>query len=74
MLIDGLTIMIIGMLVVFSFLILLVFVMNISSYILKIFGKHFPEEIQEQSKAQIAIERNEDIALVVAAVKAYIEG
>jgi sodium pump decarboxylase gamma subunit len=67
MLLDGLIIMAIGMGVVFLFLTLMVIVMNISANIFKL----FPEEVQTESKINRVIEQNDEIAIVVAAVKAF---
>jgi len=67
MLLDGLIVMAIGMGVVFAFLTIMVMVMNISAGIFKL----FPEKVQAESKINKVIEKNDEIAIVIAAVKAF---
>ncbi len=70
MLIDGLVVMGIGMSVVFSFLIILVIAMGILAKVMPILNDLMPEEIQEQNKITKVVEQNDEIAVVIAAVKA----
>lgn len=66
---TGLTITLIGMLVVLAFLTLLIFVMNITSaFIINVLNKYFPEVSKEEPKIKKkAISAHDDeIALVIA--------
>lgn len=74
MLIDGIYIMIVGMVVVLSFLCLLILTMHASAKVLVVVNKYFPEPVQEKCKLAKVIGQNDEIAVVVAAVKAYIKG
>jgi oxaloacetate decarboxylase gamma subunit len=67
MILDGLIIMIVGMLVVFFFLILIVLAMRIMSAVVL---KYFPEKEIQDKPARKA--DDSEIAAAVAAVKAYI--
>lgn len=71
MLLDGLVIMALGMGVVFTFLIIMVLSMCVMAKIVAVIGKYFPEKVQEESKGSKAIEQNDEIAVVLAAVKAF---
>lgn len=66
---DGLFVMVMGMGVVFFFLVIMIFAMNIMSYIVEIINKYYPEEIPETnsktSKARKS-SNDEEIALAIA--------
>jgi sodium pump decarboxylase gamma subunit len=66
---DPLTLTVIGMLGVFLFLTILVLVMMGTSKLVKILDRYFPEK--EAETANTKREQGDDIALAVAAVKAY---
>lgn len=72
MLLNGFIIMIIGMSVVFAFLTLMIITMHITAFIIQKTTKQVPPD--EQDKLEKVIEQNEDIAVAVAAVKAFIKG
>ena len=74
MLITGVYIMIMGMATVFVFLGLLVMTIHLTAYSLKYVNRYFPEPVKEEGKLQKVIEQHDDIAVIVAAVKAYIKG
>lgn len=65
---EGFFVMVIGMGTVFAFLSIMIFAMNINSYILKILNKYFPEEIPEvKTPARKKSQNNdEEIALAIA--------
>lgn len=64
---QGSVIMLIGMSVVFSFLIVMIFVMNICAKIIHILNKYFPEEIpQKPNKKTQKISNEAEIALAIA--------
>jgi len=67
---QGLAFMLIGMLVVFAFLILLVWSMNAASAFFKRFTHLFPEQPGASNLKKISSDYA-DIAAVVAAVTAY---
>ena len=63
----GITIMTIGMSVVFLFLIIMIFAMNISSKAINLLNKYFPEEIPEEPKKKNQKTDNDsEIALAIA--------
>lgn len=66
---DGFTIMVIGMGVVFAFLIIMVFALQFMSKIVEILNKYFPEAIPEtiQTKSKRAGKDDEIIAVAIAA-------
>lgn len=69
-LMAGVRLMIIGMLVVFVFLIVLVIVMSISSGLISLINKVFPEPVPEsQGSLHKAIDSHEDIAVAIAIIK-----
>jgi len=74
MLIDGLILMIVGMSVVFIFLTIMVIVMNCMTGIFQLYSKLFPEKKEESGMLEKVIDKNDEIAVVVAAVKAYVKG
>ncbi|AQQ72473.1 oxaloacetate decarboxylase subunit gamma [Limihaloglobus sulfuriphilus] len=65
--VEGLQLMAAGMIVVFCFLVLMVFAMNISAAVLKRLAKYFPEEQPAQSGGGAD---NSIIAAVIAAARA----
>lgn len=67
---EGLWLMIVGMFVVFSFLILLVITMNLSAVFFEWFGDYFPEPTLQESKPASS-ENQSEIAAVLAAVYHY---
>ncbi|EKE03348.1 MAG: hypothetical protein ACD_20C00214G0018 [uncultured bacterium] len=71
---QGLVLMVIGMSVVTTFLIIMIISMNGTARVLQLISNYFPEEVQQQCKLEQAVERNEEIAIVVAAVNAYVKG
>ncbi|OGI17232.1 MAG: hypothetical protein A2287_09410 [Candidatus Melainabacteria bacterium RIFOXYA12_FULL_32_12] len=71
---QGLILMVVGMSVVFVFLGIMIGVMNTTAKVLKLISKYFPEEIKIKDKLEKAIEQNDEVAVVLAAVNAYIKG
>jgi len=68
----GLTLMIAGMGVVFLFLTIMVLVMNGTAAFFKKYAHLFPEEAKPESHiTQLASDDSAEIAVVVAAIKAY---
>ena len=70
---DGCAIMFLGMGVVFAFLILMVWVMNITAKIIQILNKYFPEEIphpKNTKKKKAKTDEDEQIAIAIAATLA----
>lgn len=64
---EGFFIMIIGMGTVFVFLTIMIYAMEISSAVLKVIGKYFPEEIPEVKTVKKKVNNNdEEIALAIA--------
>lgn len=65
---EGFIVMVIGMGTVFVFLTIMIFAMNINSYILKIVSKYFPEEIPVDKTAlkKKVTNNDEEIALAIA--------
>ena len=68
---DGLTIMLIGMGVVFGFLTLMVFVLTFMSKFVMYLNKLFPEAIPEVAKSKKKSSGNDDelVAVAIAAAK-----
>ena len=67
---DGCAIMFLGMGVVFAFLVLMVWVMNITAVIIKVLNKYFPEEIPQPKNAKkkkTKSDEDEQIAVAIAA-------
>ncbi|MDD3150637.1 MAG: OadG family protein [Candidatus Gastranaerophilales bacterium] len=71
MLLNGLVIMAVGMGAVFLFLIIMVISMNITSVVLAKISKYIPEKEETTKKLEKVHEKNDEIAVVIAAVKAY---
>ena len=67
MIAQGFVLMVVGMATVFSFLVLLVFLMSALSAVVVRFFPEKPEEVVETSGS-----RDAEVAAVVAAVKAFI--
>ena len=70
---DGCAIMFLGMGVVFAFLVLMVWVMDITAAIIKVLNKYFPEEIPQPKntkKKKAKSDEDEQIAIAIAATLA----
>ena len=65
---EGCFVMIIGMGTVFMFLTIMIYAMNINTYVLKFVNKYFPEEVPVENKsAKKQVSTSEEhIALAVA--------
>ncbi len=64
---DGLIVMVIGMGTVFMFLVLMVYIMELNTKLLKFINKYFPEEIPEVKTAKKKVAGNKDkIAAAIA--------
>lgn len=70
MLNTGLEYMIIGMVTVFAFLVVLVFVMKLTYQFVQVFNKFFPEK-EEQAASAPAAQSGNDAELAVALAAAY---
>ena len=70
LLMEGLTLMVIGMVTVIFFLIVLILAMNASAAFFKKFAHLFPEEVAVSPKAASAIDPRVEIAVALAAIKA----
>jgi sodium pump decarboxylase gamma subunit len=70
LLMQGVTLMVIGMATVFSFLVLLILAMNGSAAFFSKFAHLFPEEVNESSKAGPKSDPVAEIAVALAAIKA----
>ena len=69
----GLIVALMGMGTVFSFLLILVFAMMITAYVLKQIGKFFPEQNNETASAKTkASSSDEEIAVAIAATQALV--
>ena len=73
MLIEGVNLMAVGMATVFSFLALLVVVLQVSARVFEKFGDRWPDSTVEPgpSGASSGTSGNEEIAVVLAAVEAH---
>jgi len=68
---DGGTVLLIGMGVVFTFLVILVFSMHIMGAVVGWLNKVFPEaKPVEAQKSAVKVSANDEIAVVLAAVRA----
>ena len=70
---DGCAIMFLGMGVVFSFLVLMVWVMDITAKVIQVLNKYFPEEIPQTKntkKKKNKSEEDEQVAIAIAATLA----
>ena len=68
---QGAVLMAMGMGTVFSFLIILIIAMNITSKVLVFINKFFPEVVPEQATSKKATANNDvEIAIALAATKA----
>ena len=70
---NGCAIMFLGLGVVFAFLVLMVWVMNITAAIIKVLNKYFPEEIPQPKNAKkkkSKSDEDEQIAIAIAATLA----
>ncbi|MBE7708448.1 MAG: hypothetical protein E7Z88_07060 [Cyanobacteria bacterium SIG27] len=65
---TGLTITIIGMLVVMAFLVLMIFAISLSTKIVEIYNKYFPEVLPEDktTKKKVQVKDDSQIAIAVA--------
>ena len=70
LLMQGVTLMVIGMATVFSFLVLLILAMSGSAVFFRKFAHLFPEEVKETSKAASKLDPVAEIAVALAAIKA----
>lgn len=68
----GLIVALMGMGTVFSFLLILVFAMVITAYVLRQIGKIFPEQTVEISSPKSKNSSDEEIAVAIAATQALI--
>ncbi|MCF7849572.1 MAG: OadG family protein [Kiritimatiellales bacterium] len=69
LLMQGIVLMVVGMMVVFSFLALLVLAMSGSAAFFRKFAHLFPEEVQERPRAA-ATDPVAEIAVALAAIRA----
>ena len=70
---NGCAIMFLGMGVVFAFLVLMVWVMNITAKVIQVLNKYFPEEIPQPKNAKkkkSKSDEDEQIAIAIAATLA----
>jgi len=70
---QGCAIMFLGMGVVFAFLVLMVWVMNITAKVIQVLNKYFPEEIPQPKntkKKKVKSDEDEQIAIAIAATLA----
>ncbi len=70
LLMQGATLMVIGMATVFAFLVLLILAMNGSAVFFKKFAHLFPEETAAAPKKQAASDPTAEIAVALAAIRA----
>lgn len=66
---DGLIVIIVGMSTVFVFLTVLVFCVNLTSFIMKYVNKYFPEVVEETTKAKVAVVNDDEN--IIAAIAAF---
>lgn len=71
---EGLIIMASGMGVVFSFLVVMVLAMSLMAKVMPVLAKIFPEVEPEEKGLKLATVQHDDIAVAIAAVKAYTKG
>lgn len=73
LIIDGLVVMVIGMSVVFLFLVLLVIMMHVNAKIIAWYNKKYPEPVPKAAGGGAAPRGDDlsEIALVIAAVKSF---
>ena len=70
LLMQGIVLMVIGMVTVFAFLVLLILAMSGSAAFFSKFAHLFPEEVQTPAKAVSATDPIAEIAVALAAIKA----
>ena len=64
---TGLVVMVIGMAVVYAFLAIMIWVMNLSAKAIQILNKYFPEPIEEKKTTKKKVKTDEaDIAIAIA--------
>ncbi len=74
MLVKGIELMLVGMTVVFVFLALLVVLVKVTHSGLKVFSRYFPEQEEVvPTKIQGVMGKKDDIAVAIAAVKAFMK-
>ena len=74
MILEGLELMLVGMGVVFAFLLILVGAMHLTALFFQRFKHLFPEETPPTAGLERRGADDSDIAVVIAAVKAYTRG
>ena len=72
--INGLGIMVVGMTVVFSFLIVMVIVMKLASIVIRHIARHFVDETPAKEKGQSTQHPEMEIAAVIAVARAQMQG
>ena len=70
LLMQGVTLMVVGMITVFSFLVLLIVAMNGSAGFFKKFAHLFPEEQKAAPKKTSVVDPSTEIAIALAAIRA----
>lgn len=71
MMMQGLVLMVIGMVTVFSFLVLMIFAMSCSSIFFRKFAHLFPEkQVAALKKVAVAVDPSVDVAVALAAIRA----
>lgn len=63
---DACAIMFIGMGIVFSFLVIMIFAMNIGCKVIQILNKYFPEEIKETTPNKKKKQTTDDTEIAIA--------
>ena len=73
MLLEGVNLMAVGMTAVFSFLTLMVVVLQLSAWVFRSFGHRWPDPViaTTPSLAGVTARRDSEVALVLAAVEDY---
>ena len=72
--INGLGIMVVGMTTVFSFLIVMVIVMNLASMVIRHIAKYFVDETPASKIKQSAQHREMEIVAAIAVARARMQG
>jgi oxaloacetate decarboxylase gamma subunit len=68
---KGLEFMVIGMSVVFMFLVLMILVMKLSHILVTFLNKYMPEEEAMENPLQRSVHSHDDVAVAIAAVKNF---
>ena len=66
---EGITITLVGMGTVFSFLVLLVLAMLIMAKVVILLNKVMPEQVAEVKAKPVRVENNDDVAVAIAVAK-----